>query len=89
MNVMKDYEVVEVVRETLIRKRTWTVNAISEQDAIRRILEGEAAEDYVGKQIQLESSTSPVWIVDGIQVDYSAKEAVAMDDGFTDIGGGD
>ncbi len=84
---MKTYEVVEVVHETLLRERRWNVSAISEQDAIRQVLEGEAAEEYVGKQVRLESSTSPAWQVDGMKIEFESTEAVAIDDGTSEIGG--
>ncbi len=85
--MMRKYVVVEQVRETLLRERTWSVSAISEHDAIRQILEGEAAEDYRGKHVGLETSKGPAWVVDGQKVDYEHTEAVAIDDDFVDLGG--
>ncbi len=85
--MMRKYVVVEQVRETLLRERTWDVVAISEQDAIRQILEGEAAECYKGKHIHLESSKGPNWVVDDQEVEYEEAEAVAVDDDFVDLGG--
>ena len=85
--MMRKYVVVEPVRETLLRERTWKVSAISEHDAIRQVIEGEAAECYRGKDVHLESSKGPVWVVDGQEVEYEQTEAVAIDDDFVDIGG--
>lgn len=85
--MMRKYVVVEQVRETLLRERTWNVSAISEQDAIRQIIEGEAAEHYKGKRVHLESSQGPSWAVDGHEIEYEHAEAVAIDDDFVDLGG--
>jgi len=87
--MMREMIVVEQVRETLLRQRTWKVTAISEHDAIRQILEGDAAEGYQGKKVLLETSEGPEWLVDGNQIEYEQTEAVTVEDDFVDLGGGD
>lgn len=86
---MKKYEVVESVRQTVIRERRWFVHAISEQDAIRQIVEKEATEGYAGEKFRLESSEASRWRVDGEPVEYRRSEAVPEDDDLVDTGGGD
>jgi len=85
--MIRNYVVVERVRETVQRERTWHVSAISEQDAIRQILDGEAADAYRGKQIHLLATEGPSGIGDGTEIEYEPTEAVAVDDDFVDIGG--
>jgi len=85
--MMRTYVVVERVRETVERERTWEVSAISEQDAIRMILEGEAADAYRGKKIRLMATEGPVWVVDGNVTEYEPAEAIVVDDDFVDLGG--
>ena len=87
--MMREMIVVEQVRETLLRQRTWKVTAISEHDAIRQILEGDAAEGYKGKKVLLETTQGPEWIVDGAKIEYEQAEAITLEDDFVDIGGGD
>jgi len=87
--MMREFIIVEQVRETLLRERTWKVRAISEHDAIRRILDGDAAEEYQGKKVRLEQSAGPKWFADGTEVQYEQTEAVTVDDDFVDLGGGD
>lgn len=84
---MKKYDVEEIVREIVIRKRRWQVRAVSEHDAIRQIKDGDAAEHYVGESWHLAERNPGDWRVDDSPVEYNPVEAVPEEDDLTDIGG--
>jgi hypothetical protein len=86
---LQKYKVTERVSRQVIRERTWEVEAISDQDAIRAVLSGQAAAGYKGVSVQNASRGEPRWIVDGNEVNYQPADAVPVDDGIADIGGGD
>lgn len=86
---MKEYEVVDVVRQVVIRERRYKVSAISEQDAIRRVIEHEAADGYFGERQRLETSEHVCYRVDGENLQFNKEEATAVDGDGTETGGGD
>lgn len=86
---MQKYEVVERVNRQVVRERRWTVEAISEQDAIRAVINGEAARGYRGETETIASRGDSQWKVDGQEMTYQPADAVPVDDGVADIGGGD
>lgn len=89
VEVVKKYEVIEKVRQVVIRERRWNVEAISEQDAIREVKEGIATRGYRGERRTIVSSEHDGWTVNDQPMDYRPAEAVPVDDGIADIGGGD
>lgn len=86
---MNKYEVIEKVRQVVVRERRWNVEAISEQDAIREVKQGEATRGYRGERQSVISSEHEGWAVNNQPVEYRPAEAVPVDDGIADIGGGD
>jgi hypothetical protein len=86
---MNQYEVVETVRQIVERDRRWIVQAISEQDAIRLVRERAAARGYRGESRRLVAAEAPQWAVNGVATPFRPAEAVPVDDGTADIGGGD
>lgn len=86
---MNRYEVVEKVRQIVIRERRWVVEAISEQDAIREVKERVVPRGYRGERYSVLSSSHEGWTVNNQPVEYRPAEAVPVDDGIADIGGGD
>lgn len=84
---MKEFEVVDVVRQVVIRERRYRVNAISEQDAIRKVREREAAGGYFGERQRLETSEHVCWRVDGENLNYRPEEATAVDSDGRETGG--
>ncbi len=86
---MNKYEVIERVRQVVIRERRWNVEAISEQDAIREVKQGTASRGYRGERQTVVSSEPEDWSVNNQPTEYHAAEAVPVDDGIADIGGGD
>ena len=86
---MKKYEVVDVVRQVIVRERRYYVTAISEQDAIRQIVKREAPEGYQGERQMLETSTRVGWRVDGNLIQYEPEQAVPQDNDLVETGGGD
>ena len=85
---MNKYEVVEKVRQVVIRERRWNLEAISEQDAIREVKQGSASRGYCGQRDIVVSSEPEDWSVDNQPTEYRPAEAVPVDDGVADIGGG-
>ncbi len=85
----KKYEVVEKVRQVIVRERRWHVTAVSEQDAIRIVREGQAPRGYRGDRTHLVSREHEGWFVNNQPTEYRPAEAVPVDDGIADIGGGD
>lgn len=86
---MNKYEVIEKVRQVVIRERRWNVEAISEQDAIREVKQGTASRGYRGQRDVVVSSEPEDWSVNNQPTEYRPAEAVPVDDGIADIGGGD
>lgn len=83
------YEVIEKVRQVVIRERRWNIEAISEQDAIREVKQGTASRGYRGQRDTVVSSDPEDWSVNDQLTEYRPAEAVPVDDGIADIGGGD
>ncbi|MFG0331647.1 MAG: hypothetical protein ACF8PN_17305 [Phycisphaerales bacterium] len=86
---MKQYEVVERVPQYIVRERRWVVEAISEQDAIRQVLEFEASDGYRGERSVIEKRDAAQWVVDGAKITYDPNRAVPEDNELVDTGGGD
>lgn len=84
----RKYEVLEKVRQVIIRERRWHVDAISEQDAIRAVRDGTESRCYRGEKRLLDSSEHVGWFINNQPTDYRPAEAVPVDDGIADIGGG-
>jgi len=81
------YEVIERVRQVVIRERRWNIEAISEQDAIREVKQGTASRGYRGQRDVVVSSDAEDWSVNDQPTDYHPRDAVPVDDGIADIGG--
>lgn len=89
MNILKRYEVLEIVSQVINRERRWYVDAISEQDAVRQVVDMEAPDDYAGERDVLVSSDESIWKVDGKLIDFAPAEATPQEDEHFDMGGGD
>ena len=86
---MNKFEVIERVRQIVVRERRWIVEAISEQDAIREVKQSAAARGYRGQRDIVVSSGPEEWSVASQPTEYHPAEAGPVDDGAADIGGSD